>query len=87
MLARDLRIQEVAQRSAACSPRLPRVAGAGPPLAWAVPLLVHPAPDANDIFHAPSIGPIGLLLLAGAVVLLARSRRAAVTTPRHPAVP
>ena len=34
--------------------------------------------SAVAVFHAPPIGPIGLLLLAGAVALLARSQRAAV---------
>ncbi len=43
--------------------------------------------SAMAVFHAPPIGPIGLLLLAGAVVLLARSQRPVVATPRHPAVP
>lgn len=53
-----------------------------------VPLIVSIllALSAIAVFHAPPISPIGLLLLAGAVVLLARSQRAAVTTRRYPAV-
>jgi hypothetical protein len=36
--------------------------------------------SAMAVFHAPPIGPIGLLLLTGAVALLAPSQRAAVAT-------
>jgi hypothetical protein len=36
--------------------------------------------SAMAVFHPPPIGPIGLLLLAGAVALLAAAQRAAVVT-------
>ena len=49
---------------------------AGAPLTACILLAL----SAIAAFHAPPIGPVGLLLLAGAVVLLARGQRAAAAT-------
>jgi hypothetical protein len=55
----------------------------GAPLAGSILLAL----SAIAVFHAPPIGPVGLVLLAGAVVVLARGRWAAVAAgtgrPHH----